>query len=102
MIFKHLYLATICDKSLTNFNNNKFTCSVFLDLSKAFDIINHDISIKKFNVYFGLRGKIIFIIKSYLSNRIQCTEIKNFSSDLTTLKCGVPQGLILGPLLFLF
>ena len=44
-----MYLATICDKLLSNFNNNKFTCSVFLDLSKAFDTINHDhdISIEK-------------------------------------------------------
>ena len=52
-------------------------------------------------MYFRLRGTVAFIIKSYLSNRIQCTKINNVLSDLTTLKCGVPQGLILGPLLFL-
>ena len=78
MIFKHfVFLATICDKLLTNFNN-KFTCSVLLELSKAFD--NHDISIekKKYILYFRLRGKVVFIIKSYLSNRIQCTKIKMF------------------------
>ena len=82
MIFKHfVFLATICDKLLTNFNN-KFTCSVLLELSKAFDTINHDhdISIEKkiYILYFRLRGKVVFIIKSYLSNRIQCTKIKMF------------------------
>ena len=94
-----LYLATNCDKLLSNFNN-EFTCSVFLDLSKAFDTINHDISIETISYILGIKSKIVFIIKSYLSNRNQCARIKNVSSDLTTLKFGVLQSLILRPLLF--
>ena len=73
---------------------------MFLDLSKAFDTVNHDILIKKIQHY-GFRGKFLNVLKSYLSNRIQCTKINNRSSDFTTVKCGVPQGSILGPLLFL-
>ena len=96
----NLALATIYEKLLSNLNDNKFTCSVFLDLSKAFDTVNHDILIKKIQHY-GFRGKFLNVLKSYLSNRIQCTKINNRSSDFTTVKCGVPQGSILGPLLFL-
>ena len=76
------------------------TLSVFLDLSKAFDTINHDILVKKLSFY-GIRGVPNYWFANYLSNRKQFTEINNCKSALTNLSTGVPQGSILGPILFL-
>ena len=64
-----LALATIYDKLLLNFNDNKFTCSVFLDLSKAFDTVNHDILIKEIQHY-GFRGKFLNILIEYNSQKL--------------------------------
>ena len=76
------------------------TLSVFLDLSKAFDTINHDILLKKLHFY-GIRGVPNSWFANYLSNRKQFTEINNCKSALTNVSTGVPQGSILGPILFL-
>ncbi len=76
------------------------TLSVFLDLSKAFDTINHDILVKKLSCY-GIRGVPNSWFANYLSNSKQFTEINNCKSALTNLSTGVPQGSILGPILFL-
>ena len=76
------------------------TLSVFIDLSKAFDTINHDILLKKLNFY-GIRGVPNSWFSNYLSNRKQFTEINNCKSALTNISTGVPQGSILGPILFL-
>ena len=88
------------DQLLKNMNDNKFTCSIFLDLSKAFYTVNHDILLGKLYRY-GFRGKIWNILKSYLLNRRQCTKVHQVISNFRTIKCGVPQGSCLGPLLFL-
>ena len=74
--------------------------SVFLDLSKAFDTINHDIVITKLE-HMGIRGLANDWFKSYLSERKQYLESHDEKSPLETIKCGVPQGSILGPILFL-
>ena len=76
------------------------TLSVFLDLSKAFDTINHDILVKKL-IFYGIRGVPNYWFANYLSNRKQFTEINNCKSALTNVSTGVPQGSILGPILFL-
>ena len=67
-----------------------------MDLSKAFDTIDHDILLYKLNNY-GIRG-IVFVIwsKSYLSNRQQFVSIDNVEPSFFNIKCGVPQGSILG------
>ena len=76
------------------------TLGAFLDLTKAFDTVSHDILLTKLQ-YYGIRGVAHNWFQSYLSNRQQYTEYKTVKSDTTVVRCGVPQGSILGPLLFL-
>ena len=99
----HSTLNSIVD--LTNdifesINTNKVTLAAFIDLKKAFDTVNHKILIKKLE-HMGIRGKNLQWIESYLDNRFQRTICNNTLSKLDKIKCGVPQGSILGPLFFL-
>ena len=73
--------------------------NIFLDLSKAFDTIDHNIVIHKLRFY-GLDGSTLLLFESYLSNRRQYVEIDEMQSETLPVKIGVPQGSVLGPLLF--
>ena len=73
--------------------------ATFLDLAKAFDTVNHDILLRKLEQYEIRRGLLLF--KSYLSDRQQKVRIQNQMSEYKYVSCGVPQGTILGPLLFI-
>ena len=72
----------------------------YIDLKKSFGNVNHSILIEKMPHY-GIRGHILDWFKSYLNNRKQFTHINHTNSDLNSISCGVPQGSILGPLLFI-
>ena len=74
--------------------------AMVIDLQKAFDTVNHDILLSKLNHY-RIRGVAFYWFKNYLSNRTQYGTINNERSEIQTIKYGVPQGSILGPLLFL-
>ena len=76
-----------------------FAGAVLMDLSKAFDCIPHDLLITKLNAY-GFDRKPVVFFYSYLKRRKQCVNANNMQSTFQTLLSGVPQGSILGPLLF--
>ena len=88
------------DKCYSNFNDKNVLISVFIDLSKAFDTLDFDILLNKMERY-GIRGSVRDWFSSYLKNRCQYVNIGGSISPLTPLKNGVPQGSILGSLLFI-
>ena len=95
-------LALICliGKIISAIERNEFTIAVFLDLSKAFYLVDHQILLKKLEHY-DIRGVPLKWLSSYLSGRQQYVNFQNTDSDKMFIKRGVTQGSILGPLLFL-
>ena len=83
-----------------NLDNNKRTIGLFMDLTKAFDLVDHSLLLDKLEAY-GLKGKVNEYIKSYLRGRTQIVEIDKIRSHPEEVKQGVPQGSVLGPLLFI-
>ena len=97
-------LATsfLINKICNAFENNLKVMSVFLDMSKAFDCVDHDILLQKMNIY-GIRGNALNWFKSYLSGRTQKTVFNGtLSTNVYSLECGVPQGSILYMLMILY
>ena len=81
-------------------NQGNYVCALYIDLTKAFDTVSHKILIKKLEHY-GIRGTPLKLITSYLTNRYQYTALNGVISTLLSIPFGVPQGSILGPLLFI-
>ena len=85
---------------LENCSKKLVSCILFLDLKKAFDSVSHQILLDKLK-YYGVKGVALQLFRSYLSNRKQLTGIDDYVSVLDLIEWGVPQGSVLGPLLFL-
>lgn len=90
----------LVDKLLNTIDKGKLASGLFLDLSKAFDTVDHQILLLKCEKA-GIRGCALEIIASYLSNRKQFVSVNGSDSPTIGISCGVPQGSVLGPLLFL-
>ena len=93
-------LIELVDQIRFSIDNNQMTCGIFVDLTKAFDTVNHEILIGKLEHY-GIRGLALELFKSYLSDRKQYVHLNNHKSQTRSISCGVPQGSVLGPLFFL-
>ena len=93
-------MITLIERITEALDNGNHVLGVFLDFSKAFDTVDHRILLQKLQCY-GIRGLALEWISNYLSNRKQFVVYDNCISEKHIIKCGVPQGSILGPLLFL-
>ena len=94
-------ICELVNNILTSFHEGKLTLGVFIDLSKAFDTVDHEILLAKLKHY-KINGKILDLLRDYLRNRKQFIKYgDDLQTDYELVTCGVPQGSILGPLLFL-
>ena len=111
IIYKHQYgfqenkstslaILELQSQLINNIEKGLFSCCIFLDFSKAFDTVNHNILLKKLEHY-GIRGLALSWFKSYLTERKQVVIANGETSSEQEIRCGVPQGSVLGPLLFL-
>jgi len=93
-------IARLTDKILKDRNNKKTTAAAFVDFTKAFDTVDHAILLEKLKIK-GIHGQTLDWLANYLGERSQQTRIGEVLSQAANIKCGVPQGSVLGPLLFL-
>jgi hypothetical protein len=91
----------LVDRIIFNMDEGKSPLNIYMDLSKAFDTIDHDILLFKLKHY-GFTDSSLLLMKSYLNNREQFVDVEGITSSKLKIETGVPQGSILGPLLFIF
>ena len=90
----------LIDRLVCDLDQGETPINIYMDLSKAFDTLNHDILLHK-HQYYGIKGPALELFKSYFTNRKQYVELENTKSHFINISTGVPQGSILGPLLFI-
>ena len=96
----NLAVIYLVDKISNALQNGEYVLGLYLDLSEAFDTINQKILLEKLEFY-GLRGVVLKWLADYLSDKKQFVEYNSCASSYKDITCGVPQGSISGPLLFL-
>ena len=96
----YVAIAVLIDKVINAFGNGDYVIGVLLDFSKAFDTIDHDILLKKI-CHYGNRDTVLKWFQRYLSEWKQYVTYNDTKSSIKSIRCGVSQGSILGPLLFL-
>ena len=96
----YMPITHLIDQITNSLQKNQITCVLYLDLKKASDTVNHDILLNKFD-YYGIRENLQKILTSYLTNRKQKTMVHSYLSEEAKVEVGVPQGSILGPMLFI-
>ena len=96
---KHSTTNALSESTKLSIDNGKFGCGIFLDLQKAFDTVNHSILLQKLEHY-GIRDNALQWFKSYLNKRYQYVIVNGHASEMLPITCRVPQGSVLGPLLF--
>ena len=89
----------LMDRNLDNMNRNVTPVNVYIDLSKAFGCLDHNILLSKLKFY-GLNDNAIRLLKNYLSDRDQYVQLGNTKSQLHGISRGIPRGSVMGPLLF--
>ena len=102
--FRRLHSTTLAlieytDNIRNIFDEGNYAICIFIDLTTAFDTVDHEILLDKLDRY-GIRGHANDFFRSYLSKRIQYTATNGVYSSICDVKCGIPQGPVLGPLFF--
>lgn len=93
-------LSTFSEKIYTTLDTQNSLLGIFIDFAKAFDTVRHDILLRKLNHY-GIRGIVHDWFQDYLTNRTQTVKFLDHTSTPQQIKYGIPQGSVLGPILFL-